>query len=150
MGQPDYLCRSGKSCKNCPSLSCLPSLSSLFCVFLLIESICCLKVFFGTTLISLPASQIFHCHMFWGFLFLWVLFSTGRKRRRLLDSPTSCRALINGKLQRSLPGSRTRPHFPHFYYLFMRCAGLLKNFAVSHLYHAHSLVFFLFGLLPRR
>lgn len=39
-----------------PSLSFL--LSSLVCVVLLIESICCLKVFFGTTLICLPAAQI--------------------------------------------------------------------------------------------
>lgn len=93
-GQPDYLCRSGKSCKNCPSLSCFPlsrsfslSLSFCFCVFLLIESICCLKVFFGTTLICLPASQIFHCHMFReGFLSFFLcggLVSTGWKSRRL-------------------------------------------------------------------
>lgn len=55
-----------------PSLFFL--LSSLVCVVLLIESICCLKVFFGTTLICLPATQIcpfpYVPGRLWGVLFL--------------------------------------------------------------------------------
>lgn len=56
------------------SLSLFFLLSSLACFVLLIESICCLKVFFGTTLICLPATQIcpfpYVPRRFWGVLFL--------------------------------------------------------------------------------